>query len=64
MTWLSVGAAVLFLFLSMAMLTMMIATWDRLGEIEDELMEIRNWIKPSGFVSEVLQRREAIDEGP
>lgn len=64
MTWFSVGAAILFLLLTMAMFTLLIALWDRMTEIEDELMEIRNWIKPSGFVSEVIQRREAIDEGP
>lgn len=64
MTWYSVGAAILFLLLTMGMISFMIALWDRLTEIEDELMEIRNWIKPSGFVSEVVKRREAIDEGP
>ena len=64
MTWFSVGAAILFLLLTMAMFTLLIALWDRMTEIEDELMEIRNWIKPSGFVSEVIKRREAIDEGP
>lgn len=64
MTWYSVGASILFLILAMGMISLMMALWDRLTEIEDELMEIRNWIKPSGFVSEVIKRREAIDEGP